>query len=190
MNPSYHRDDPTPEHFRSLLRMLITGKLDDVLQGKVDLSGVVQQTIWEAFKTCKDWDKLTSTQRISWLKSALKNNLIDEIRKATAHKCDVTREQSIYQAIDSSHRGLEKILLANQLTPPNAAEKQEQIRILAEKIEQLPEDQRQAIRLHHLEEKNLAQTAAIMGKSDRAIAGLLRRGLKKLREWMNPDSQD
>jgi RNA polymerase sigma-70 factor (ECF subfamily) len=52
---------------------------------------------------------------------------------------------------------------------------------LAEAIESLPEDQREAIRLRHLEGWTLEQLAVRFGRSESAVAGLLKRGLRGLR---------
>ena len=42
----------------------------------------------------------------------------------------------------------------------------------------------EAIVLHHLQDCSLSETARSLGKTDAAVAGLLHRGLKKLREVM------
>ena len=52
----------------------------------------------------------------------------------------------------------------------------------------LPEDQRRAVELHHLQGLPSAIVAKRLERSEVAVAGLLRRGLKKLRESMREDS--
>jgi len=52
-------------------------------------------------------------------------------------------------------------------------------------IEQLPETQREAIQRHYLEGEKLAEVATHMNKSTGAIAGLLHRGMKQLRQKMS-----
>jgi RNA polymerase sigma-70 factor (ECF subfamily) len=49
---------------------------------------------------------------------------------------------------------------------------------------ELPEDQRNAVEWHHLHGCSSAVVAARMGRTEVAVAGLLRRGLKRLRELM------
>jgi RNA polymerase sigma-70 factor (ECF subfamily) len=59
---------------------------------------------------------------------------------------------------------------------------------LASALAQLPEDQRTAIELHHLQGLTLAAAAAAMGRSQRTVATLVFRGMNRLRQLL--DSED
>jgi RNA polymerase sigma-70 factor (ECF subfamily) len=48
----------------------------------------------------------------------------------------------------------------------------------------LPDDQRLAVELHHLRDTPVAEIAAHLGRTEASVAGLLRRGLQKLRELL------
>lgn len=52
---------------------------------------------------------------------------------------------------------------------------------LRDEMRLLTDDQRQAVVLHHLQGLSAADIAAQLGRTEVAVAGLLRRGLKKLR---------
>jgi RNA polymerase sigma-70 factor (ECF subfamily) len=54
---------------------------------------------------------------------------------------------------------------------------------LAQAMETLPEDQREAIRLRHLEGFTLVELAAHFDRSEVAVAGLVKRGLRGLRKY-------
>jgi RNA polymerase sigma-70 factor (ECF subfamily) len=64
----------------------------------------------------------------------------------------------------------------------------EQLLRLAEEVAKLPDEQRDAVVLHHLQGWSLAKLAGHLQRSEAAVAGLLRRGLKKLRELMDDRS--
>jgi RNA polymerase sigma-70 factor (ECF subfamily) len=66
------------------------------------------------------------------------------------------------------------------------AEFNENLLRLAEAIDRLPDDQRQALTLHHLHGWTLDAIGAHMGRSQTAVAGLIKRGLRQLRENLAP----
>jgi RNA polymerase sigma-70 factor (ECF subfamily) len=80
---------------------------------------------------------------------------------------------------------LEAWLASEQSSPSERAEKNEQLLRLAEALEQLPEAQREAVVLHHLRGLSLAELASHLGRSEGAAAGLLHRGIKRLRELLH-----
>ena len=69
------------ERFRAFLLLLARMQLDPSLQGKVDLSGVVQQTVLEAHRAMDQLRQWDEPRQLAWLRRALANNLTDEIRR-------------------------------------------------------------------------------------------------------------
>jgi RNA polymerase sigma-70 factor (ECF subfamily) len=63
-------------------------------------------------------------------------------------------------------------------------QRQELMLHVARALERLPEAQRQAIELHHLRGLPLAEVAAALDSTKPAVAGLIHRGLKKLRRLL------
>jgi RNA polymerase sigma-70 factor (ECF subfamily) len=58
---------------------------------------------------------------------------------------------------------------------------------LAQALDRLPEEQRDAVELHHLQGLTLTATAARMRKSVQSIVGLVYRGLKQLKADLHPE---
>jgi len=56
--------------------------------------------------------------------------------------------------------------------------------VLATCLEQIPDNQREAIRMRYLEGMSLKEISKKMDKSEMAVAGLLKRGLQGLRDEM------
>jgi RNA polymerase sigma-70 factor, ECF subfamily len=187
MNP----DPPVPaadwDRFREFLLLLARMQADARWQGKLDLSGVVQQTLLEAFQDGRQLADATDAQKAAWLKRALANNLADEIRKLTTARRDAGRERSLQAGLDQSHSHLERLLPDAHGTPSKEAVRAERGLQLAQALATLPEAQRQVIELHHLQGHTLVQVAQTLGTTKAAVAGLLHRGLKSLRRLLKPD---
>jgi RNA polymerase sigma-70 factor (ECF subfamily) len=138
------------EAYRSYLGLLAWMQLAPPLRGKVDLSGVVQQTLLEACEALAKQPPGGVNAVTPLLRRLLANNLGDEIRKARTQKRDAGREQSLEAALDASSVRLEAFLAAEQSSPGERAERAEELARLAAALESLPEAQRQAIELHYL----------------------------------------
>ena len=63
------------EDYREYLRLLAQLQLDPGLQGKIDLSGVVQQTMLDAFQAQPQCKFQHTDQFAAWLRRILANNL-------------------------------------------------------------------------------------------------------------------
>jgi RNA polymerase sigma-70 factor (ECF subfamily) len=177
------------EHYRDYLRTLARLQITDRLRDKLDLSGIVQQTLLEAYQVRDKLRGLNDAQRAAWLRRALANNLADEARRLGAKARDVGREQSLQQALDESSARLEALLAVEQQSPSQQAVRQEDLLRLAEALGRLPEEQRAAVELHHLEGRTLAETAEQMGRSRSAAASLVFRGLRNLRRILDEKEQ-
>ena len=75
-------------------------------------------------------------------------------------------------------------LAAEQSSPSQQVEQHEQSLRLARALAALPEAQREALVLQHWHGWTLAQIGERMNRTPAAVAGLLKRGLKGLREEM------
>lgn len=105
----------------------------------------------------------------------------DAVRACEWAKRDHQREIAQRSALDSSAAGLENWLVAQQSSPSERAVKNESLLALANALAELPEPQREAVTLHYLQGWPLASVANHLRKTEPAVAGLLHRGLKKLR---------
>jgi RNA polymerase sigma-70 factor (ECF subfamily) len=153
--------------------------LDRNLWSKIDPEDVVQQTFQEAWA---QWDQFrgAESQRGAWLRRMLLHNVFDVVRHFRRGKCEAALER----ALDlSSARLLESLALAES-TPSQRAARNEELAQLAAALARLPRNQQEAVILHHLHGLKLAEVAGHLGCSLTAVAGLVHRGLKRLRDLM------
>jgi RNA polymerase sigma-70 factor (ECF subfamily) len=184
MQDDNHKKGAEWERFRAFLEVLVRARADDRWRGKIDMSGIVQQTLLEAFQAGEQLAGTNDAQKAGWLKRALANNLADEIRKLNTVRRDAGRERSLEAAIDDSISRMEALLPNLQATPSQEAVRAERLLQLTQALSDLPEAQRRVIELHHLRGQTLAEVAEALNTSRPAVAGLLHRGLKRLRQLL------
>ncbi|MFT7641665.1 MAG: RNA polymerase sigma-70 factor (ECF subfamily) [Pirellulaceae bacterium] len=171
------------ERYRPYLRLMAQRDLDQRMQARLDASDVVQQTFLEAQRDLVGFRGEAEGELIAWLRRILKNNVAEEVdRHLAAQKRSANREQGQAPPGDGAAVPTVERLPADQSSPSQRAMRGEAAIRLAWAIDQLPETQREAIRLRHLEGMALAMISERMEKSEMAVAGLLKRGLKGLRE--------
>jgi RNA polymerase sigma-70 factor (ECF subfamily) len=175
--------DPEVERYRSYLLLLAQMQLQGRPQGRIDASDIVQQTLLEAHverrQFCGDEPGFCA-----WLRRALVNNLRDALRAIRRGKRDLARERSLEEIAEESSTRLADWLAADHSSPSGRAVRNEDLLRMADALVELPQPQRDAIILHHLQRWTLAEVAVELDRSEAAVAGLLHRGLKRLRELL------
>jgi len=173
-----------PENFRSYLRLLARLQLPKKLAPKLDASDVVQLTLVQAYRALDGFRGRTQGEMAAWLRQILARNLAHAARDHGRQKRDAGREVSIAAAVDQSSARLEAWLAAEQSSPSERAQRNDEVLHLAAALEKLPDDQREAIELHYWQGWTLAQIAEHQGRTPASVAGLVHRGLAKLRNHL------
>ncbi|MDE0862559.1 MAG: sigma-70 family RNA polymerase sigma factor [Rubripirellula sp.] len=185
-NPTIDVTDPSiVAQYEPYLRMLARTQLRRAFQAKVGASDMVQQAMLQAVQGFDGFRGSTEAELRGWLRQILAHHICHLDRDMHRDKRDVRREQSIEQKLAQSSMRLEGLLAGNAPTPSQNVAMGENVIRMAEAVEHLPESQREAIRLHYLEGHKLAEVAEILKKSSGAIAGLLHRGMKTLRQQLS-----
>jgi len=178
--------EPPFERYRSYLLLLARMQLDGRLQAKLDASDIVQQTLLEAHLKRAQF-RGDPANALPWLRQALTHNLLDAMRALRRGKRNVACERSLPKALDESSARLSDWAVSDQSSPSRQAARNEDALRLADALAQLPEAQREAVFLHHLQGWTIAETASHLERSDLAVVGLLHRGLKRLRELLESE---
>jgi RNA polymerase sigma-70 factor (ECF subfamily) len=173
------QDDATGfERFRSYLRFLARVHLHPGLQAKLDPSDIVQQTLLEAHKARDQFRGRTAAEQAAWLREILAGRLARTARDLGRQKRNTWREQTLCDVEASSVR------LARWLdgppTPCEKAEQNERALLVADAVERLPDDQREAVVLRYWHGLKIEEIAGRLGRSTGSVAGLIHRGLQTL----------
>jgi RNA polymerase sigma-70 factor (ECF subfamily) len=185
MSSSPRDQGPKLEDYRPYLRMLARLHWDERLQGRMDPSDLVHDTLEEAWRKLDQYRGSTEAEFAGWLRTALVHNLVDARNKVLGKQGDRAREVVLLEAaMNESSSRVNALLAAEQPSPSERASQNEEFRRLENALTRLPPDQQEAVRLHHLQGMSSAELAQRLGRSEASVAGLLRRGLARLREYL------
>jgi RNA polymerase sigma-70 factor (ECF subfamily) len=173
------------ERYRDYLQLLARLQMPARLRAKLDASDVVQQTLLEAHREADRLAEMGESDRVAYLRKALEHNLIDQARYHDAKRRDARRERPLEDQLRESSARLEGWLEGVQSSPSQRAARQEDLLRLAGALARLAEDQRLAVEMKHLGGEPVSAIAEALGRSETAVSGLLRRGLKRLRELLD-----
>lgn len=180
--------EPNLEPFRDQLRLLARAELDVRLQGKIDPSDVVQQTLLEAYQARDQFRGKGEAELAAWLRRILAHNLADLVRRYAAAARDVALERSLEASLADSASRLDMWLADERSSPTQQLLRKEQLGQLYAALMKLPEDQRIAVEGKHLQGLSVDEISQQMGKTVAAVGGLLRRGMRRLRELLQNET--
>ncbi len=183
-------DNPAPEleQYRNYLKLLAQLQLNPRLRVKEAASDIVQQTMLDAHRDFADFRGKTDLELQAWLKMILNHNLLTVARRYGTQKRATGREVTLQDQLEKSSALLHHQLVADQTSPSMKLMKQERSEQLAIALLSLLDDERSAVVLKHFHNWSVAEIAQHLGRTQDAVAGLLRRGLKKLREHLREEA--
>ncbi len=170
------------ERQRNYLTLLARLHLPPRLRSKLDPSDIVQRTLLKAHQNLEQFRGQTAAELAAWLRRILANTLTDAVREFDGQGRDLGQERSLEQTIAASSARLEALLAGSGTSPSAGAVREEELARLATALAKLPDDQRAAVELHHLQGCAVQEIAREMQRTEASVAGLLRRGLAQLRE--------
>lgn len=182
--PGNESPDLELEIYRPYLHLLARMNLGQELQGKFDASDLVQHTLLEAHRKRAQFRGTCGAEMAAWLRQMLVYALADFRRDFKRAKRDIARERALEMTLVGSSCRLEA-LAAQESSPSQKAVRHEEMLRLADALLHLPEDQRNAVTMKHLQGLSVAEIASLMERSETAIGGLLRRGMTRLRDLLN-----
>jgi RNA polymerase sigma-70 factor (ECF subfamily) len=174
------------DRFRPLLHLQVRLLgLDSRFRRRFDSSDLVQETLLRAHENREQFRGASEAELVRWLQEILRNTAVNKVREATAGKRDLRLEASLQQAVAESSARLQDCLHARGPAPDEQVERQELLPRLAAALDQLPPDQRDVVIQRDLCGDPVRQIAEQLGRTEKAVAGLLLRGRRKLAELLS-----
>jgi RNA polymerase sigma-70 factor (ECF subfamily) len=174
----------TLDDYRDYLRLLARVQLSPLFWAKVDPSDIVQETLLRAHEKRDQFRGQTDAEFAAWLRQILSRQLAAAARHFRTEGRDVYRECSLEQLLHDSSARLEALLMAQSPGPEQRFANHESLLHLSRALNMLPESERTAVEMKFLQACSLDEIARHMGRTKKAIGGILRRATQHLREFI------
>jgi RNA polymerase sigma-70 factor, ECF subfamily len=150
---------------------------------KTSAADCVQDAFLEAQRDFARFVGNDKGEFLNWLRRILLHNMADQRRRFSTHTRDITLERPLSEVNDSMP------LVANELSPGDRVEAEEQATQLQSAISNLPGPYRMVIRLRYEEGRSFAEIARLMRKpSEDAARKLWERAMRTLRNAIPHDA--
>jgi RNA polymerase sigma-70 factor (ECF subfamily) len=166
--------------FRDYLMALARAQVSVDLRARIDPSDLVQETLCEAVRDLPRHRGRTRAEMMAWLRSLLRFNLIDRLRRLRLER----RVISLDGSLDQTSHAMSCLVQASRSTPEARAVREEDALTLASLLGRLSGPQAEAIVLKYCQGMTVAEISRHMNRTPDAVGGLLRHGMRKLRELM------
>jgi RNA polymerase sigma-70 factor (ECF subfamily) len=164
---------------RPALVTLAETLISPAFRSEIDASDLVQQTLLEAHLDRKTLSNASEGQVLSWLRETLRHNVIDAARHLKSQKGDVRKKKRL-EDLHSTVARIVDLLAADQSSPSQRVQREEQVARLLEAIQSLTEGQRRVVILKHLRGWTLKEISKELAQTETAVAGLLHRARQSL----------
>lgn len=165
-------------------------RIPAALQAVIDVKDILQMTFIHVFRDFSALREGDANAFYGWMRAIADTRLSDTIRAAMRKKRGGDRidVQTTTPDASASFLNLLNQLSAHGRSPGSSAAAHEAVDALQVALASLPDDQRQAVWLHHIENLTLEEVVEKMKRTEPAIRGLLHRGKKALRQSLGKSS--
>lgn len=162
----------------------IRAELGDRLRQRLESQDVVQQVYVDVLNSIDQFVDRGHDSFFAWLRRIALNRICDVDRQAfqTLKRAGEVRAGDLGH--DDSLNPLFDALAGSLTSPSRAADRGNRGRLLRRALDQLSPDQREVIDLRYLRQLSVAETAAKMDRTERAVRSLCVRALIRLRELL------
>ena len=175
------------EHYERL-ESRIASQLPRSLQSVVQVEDILQETFVQAIRRLSQCRATTAETFAAWLDSIASNRVLDTVRSLNCQKRggggigpgNGRPDSSLLEAC-GWHRP--------DSTPGRKAARNEVIGRIHAAVDELPSDERDAIRFRYLRGESLEVTARAIHRSPAAVRGLIHRAKRRLRKVMHGSSR-
>lgn len=170
------------ERYRNYMGLLVRFQVGRRLRSKVDIDDLLQEVWLEIHRKIHLFRGTSEREFLTWVRRVIGSILANQIRRYIGTKGrDLRLERALADELDHSSRALNNGLVASQSSPSQQAVRREQAVLLADALQNLPEDYREVIILRQLEGLSFPDVARRMGRTEDSVKNVWLRALARLR---------
>lgn len=163
-------------------------RTSSMYQAVISPDDVVQETHADVFRQIGDFEYRGEGSFYRWIATIAFRRLADAIRRQRAARRRGQHISKLPGGGGESSVQILDLLSGSVSTPSSIVGRDEVQRMLDSALVKLPDDYRHAVQALYVEGKPVRQIAEELGRTERAIHGLCRRGLKRLQRVIKCDS--
>ncbi len=167
------------------LRRMVSLRMDQRMQGRVDSQDIVQEAYLEVSKLRADYLRQPALPFVLWLRGIVGNKLRELHRHHLGTQMrDAGREVPLYHGAmpEATSAALAARLLGHATRPSEAAARAEAKALLLAALNAMDPIDREILALRHFEQLTPAETAQVLGIKEKAAGMRYVRAIKRLKE--------
>jgi RNA polymerase sigma-70 factor, ECF subfamily len=173
------------ERYRNYMGLLVRLQVGRRLRSKVDIEDLLQEIGLEIHRKIPLFRGGSEREFLTWVRRVIGSILANQIRHYIGTKGrDLRLERALGDELDQSSRALNESLIASQSSPSQQAVRREQAVLLADALQDLPEDYREVIILRQLEGLSFPDVARRMDRTEDSVKNVWLRALARLRRTL------
>jgi RNA polymerase sigma-70 factor, ECF subfamily len=170
------------ERYRNYVGLLVRLQVGRRLRTKVDIEDLLQEISLEIHRKISQFRGRSEREFLTWMRRLIGSILANQVRHYLGTKSrDARLERALVDDLDQSSRALNEGLIASQSSPSQQAVRREQAVLLADALNELPEDYREVIILRQLEGLSFPDVARRTGRTEDSVKNVWLRALARLR---------
>jgi len=181
-------------HYIDKAKLIVRFKLGPHLRQKVESMDILQEAYLEAYRQFEKFEPGENSSFHRWLSTIIHNKINEHYeRYFKVQKRDVRREVSLAERVRGDGQAstdLGSMLPADQTTPSVVVNRKDQLAILEQALDRLPEDYRRVLILWRFEERPIQEIAKEFDRSEAACRMLIVRATKALADEMKRLTSD
>jgi RNA polymerase sigma-70 factor (ECF subfamily) len=173
------------ELYRGYLGLLARMEVGPKLQRKVDPSDLVQETLLDAHRQFARFEGTTEAQFLAWLRRILAGKAANTVRHylgTQGRNIQQELEGQLTESFDRVSGHLSQLAVAASGSPSQHVLRREQSVMIADALQQLPDDYREVIVLRHWDELTFPEIARRMDRTVDSVEKLWVRAVGKLKQ--------